>query len=183
MKFASFIFASVMLLICATPAFAALTEAEAKRAESQLNSSSPNAMQVNRLGSLVMQQKKHVARANWKFSRDGGAMTTPINLKTVDGNPLKLPKGAIVSDCLLDFKTAAQGATATLSFSTGQSAADLKSALAVASATGLVTCIPVGTAATSIKLTADRQPTLVIATAALTAGEVNVLIEYWLSDI
>jgi hypothetical protein len=49
-------------------------------------------------------------------------------------------------------------------------------------------CVPVGSAATSIKLTANRTPTITITTASttathsLTAGKINVFIQYLLSD-
>lgn len=159
------------------------SQASVKNAEFALNRASPGAMQKYQLGSMVTYQKKWVLKGTYDYSVSGGAIST-INLKDQYSNTLTLPKGAIVSDCLLDFITAgASLGSATISVSTGQSAADLKSALAVVSATGLVTCVPVGTAATSIKMTADRTPTISIATAALTAGKVNVLIEYWMSDL
>jgi hypothetical protein len=41
--------------------------------------------------------------------------------------------------------------------------------------------IPVGTAATSVKLTAERTLTVSIATAALTAGKFVALVEYTVS--
>jgi hypothetical protein len=42
----------------------------------------------------------------------------------------------------------------------------------------LVAGIPVGTAATSIKMTADRTLQATIATGAITAGKFNLIIEY-----
>ncbi len=163
----------------------ALTQDQVQKAQFELNKASPNGMAVNKLGTIVMQREKQVLKATYNFSTQGGVFGSAITLKDgVTGADASLPKGAVVSDCLLDFRTAATSlGSATLSFSTGQSAADLKSALAVASATGLVTCIPVGTAATAIKLTANRTPTLTINSVSLTAGYVNVFIEYWMSDI
>jgi len=171
----------MVLALTVTPIFAD-TQAGVKAAEFDLNRAAPGAMQKHQLGSLVTQQKKMVLKGVYNFAVDGGAIGTKT-LKGADGKALKLPKGAIVSDCLLDFRTATtSGGSATISFGTGQATNDLKSALAVASGTGLVACIPVGTAATSIKMTADRTPSISIAVAALTAGKVSVLIEYWMSD-
>jgi hypothetical protein len=55
-------------------------------------------------------------------------------------------------------------------------------ATAFSAYTGLVAGVPVGTAATAIKLTADVKPTITIATAALTAGKLNVHIKYQISE-
>ncbi len=182
MKFLFLILPLVFALCDQAFAAAYLSQAQANQAEFELNKANPNAMQHNLLGSLVTFQKKGVLRATYKFSRDGGALGAH-NLLSYKGAAIVLPKGAIVSDCLLDFRTAfLSGGSTTINFSTGKAAADLKSSLAIASATGLVTCIPVSTAATAIKMTSDSIPTMTYDVSALTAGEVNVLIEYWLSD-
>ena len=47
---------------------------------------------------------------------------------------------------------------------------------------GVVAGIPVGTAATAIKLTAERTLSVAIATAALTAGKFIVHVEYVVSE-
>lgn len=179
------IFIASLVLICSSlPAFA-LTKEQMLKAEFELNKANPNAMAVDQLGSQTIQRKKQVLKATYSFAVQGGVFGSAISLlDSVTGKAATLPKGAIVSDCLLDFKTTTTSlGSATISISTGQGAADLKSALAVASGTGLVTCIPIGSAATAIKMTANQSPTITINTASLTAGVLNVLIEYWMSDI
>lgn len=115
--------------------------------------------------------------ATYDFSVLGGAVGS-VNLKDANGMDAKLPENAIILDSLIDVITApTSGGSATIAF-TAQSAGDLKAATAIASYTGLVAGVPVGTAATSIKMTADRTLTATIATAALTAGKINVYVEY-----
>lgn len=175
----------LLLLVLTIFPFSSFAEsqADAKNAEFGLNRSDPEANQKYRLGTLVTTKKKWVQKGIYDFSKVGGAAGTAINLRSDTANSIKLPKGAIISDCILDFVTAtASGGSATISIGTGQSTTDLVSALAVASGTGLVACTPVGSAATAIKMTADRTPTITIGTAALTAGKIYVMIEYWLSD-
>jgi hypothetical protein len=130
------------------------------------------------LGKALADQKGCL-RATYDFSTQGGAVST-INLKGSDGLDAKLPSGAVISEVLIDVVTAAtSGGAATVAL-TAQVAEDLLAALAVASVTGLIAGIPVGTAATSIKLTAERTITTTIAVAALTAGKFHVFIEYYL---
>ncbi len=71
-----------------------------------------------------------------------------------------------------------------MALSTGQGAGDLKAALASSSysTSSLITCIPAGTAASAIKMTADRTPTATISVSNFLAGKVNVLIQYELSE-
>lgn len=155
---------------------------DTKAAAFDLNRASPGAMQKHALGSLVTEQKVWTLKAVYDFSKLGGAIGTVV-LKGPDGLNAVLPKGAVIRDCLIDVVTApTSGGSATIALGTGQSGTDLKSATAIASYTGLVACVPVGTAATAIKLTADRSPTATIATAALTAGKINVFIDYTLSE-
>lgn len=138
---------------------------------------SPLGSQV-RLGDLMMYKKVQIMRAQYKFASLGGAVST-VTLLDLDGKAAVLPSGAIVVNCLIDVVTApTSGGAATVALGTGQAGNDLKAATAIASYTGLVACVPVGSAATSIKLTANRSPTATIAVAALTAGEINVLIHY-----
>jgi hypothetical protein len=111
----------------------------------------------------------------WDFAQDGGAAST-IVLRSQDG---PLPIGSIVLGGVLDVTVAALSATGTMAFSTGQTGADLLAATGQAGLTiGLKAIIPVFTAATMIKLTADRAPTVVIATAAFTAGTLRLRLVY-----
>lgn len=143
------------------------------------------------LGTKVMRDQVHDLVLQYDFAKDGGAISTKHNLRfpsDLGGSPsataATLPKGALVTGCYIDVITAGTtSASGTMALSTGQAAGDLKAALAAASYTGIVACIPVGTAATAIKLTADSVPYYAIATGALTAGKWNLHIQYVLSDM
>ena len=112
----------------------------------------------------------------YDFAVDGGAVST-ITLRQVAGGPL--PAGAIAHSGAVEVLTADASATGTVAL-TLESAADILAATGAAGLTlGLKTIIPVGTGATMIKTTADRGPTMTIATAALTAGKFRLRLLYF----
>lgn len=132
------------------------------------------------MGSVVFREIRTIV-GTYDFSVQGGAIGS-VNLKDVNGMDATLPRSGIILNSLIDVITApTSGGAATIAF-TAQSAGDIKAALAIASYTGLVAGVPTGSAATCIKLTADRTLTATIATAALTAGKINVIIQYILSE-
>lgn len=143
------------------------------------------------LGTKVVREQIRDLVVQYDFTKDGGAITTKKNLRfptDLGGTPAAtsaaIPKGALVVGCYIDVITAGTtSASGTMALSTGQAAGDLKAALAAASYTGIVACIPVGTAATAIKITADAVPFYAIATGALTGGKWNLHIQYVLSDM
>lgn len=144
----------------------------------RLNLASPNQMREAQLGNKVIQGSVRLMLATYDFSVLGGAIGT-LTLHDIKNQPAVLPKGAVITSCIIDVKTAATtSASGTIALSTGQTGADLKAATAAASYTGLVACIPVGSAATAIKLTADSTMTAVIATGAITAGKLTVAVQY-----
>lgn len=158
------------------PMFAG-TLAEENAAAFDLNRASPNMMAKHRLGTKLILEDVRLARAKYDFAVQGGA-TGVKTLVGVDGKPVVLPSGAVVVDCLIDVITPGTTSNAgTLALGTGQAANDLKTATGATSYTGLVACTPVGTAATSIKLTANRTMTGTIANA-LTAGKLWVYVYY-----
>lgn len=161
----------------------AVTRVGALGAQFDLNRASPEAMRKHRLGDKLQGETERFLRAKYDFTVQGGAVAA-LTLRDVSTNKAAvLPKGAIVRDCLIDVVTApTSGGSATIALGTGQAANDLKAATAIASYTGLVACVPVGTAATAIKLTADQTMTATVATAALTAGKIYVIVQYELSD-
>lgn len=181
MKTLSLMFVALFISMLPTLVSAAsLTETLAS--EKGLNTASPNMMAKYKLGSLVTKGKVHVATAKYDFAVQGGAIGT-VNLVGGNGKPVVLPNKAIVVDCIIDVVTpATTSASGTIALSTGQGAADLKAALAAASYTGRVACVPVGTAATAIKLTADRTMTATIATGAITAGKFGVIVQYVMGE-
>jgi hypothetical protein len=134
-------------------------------------------LQGEKVGSLMLRGSIQVEVASYDFAVQGGATGT-VDLLGLDGKPVVIPQGAIIIDSLIDVIT--QGATSTSATIalTAQTAGDIKAALAAASYNGLVAGIPVGTAATAIKMTADRTLKATIGTGTLTAGKFNLIIEY-----
>jgi len=151
-----------------------LTRANAKQL---LNNNAGQPLSRVRMGNLVDRQLGS-ALGKWSFAVQGGAVST-ISLLDDDGQVLKLPSGAIITQCFIDVVTAmaSGGGTGTIAL-TSNAAADLKAAVDADTLSGIVACIPVGTAATSIKLTAERTISVAIATEALTAGKFNLYISY-----
>lgn len=174
---------SLMLLILAFCTFSfAGTLQRNNEAQFALNKTCPECMQKYQLGTIVIKDQVRILKATYDFSVLGGAVGT-VNLKGPDGKNVVLPNKALVVGCFIDVLTAGTtSASGTIAISTGQTAADIKAALAAASYTGIVACIPIGTAATAIKLTADRTMTATIATGAITAGKFNVIVQYVLSE-
>lgn len=124
---------------------------------------------VDGLGSV------HCARATWDFAVDGGAVSA-IDLD------VDIPDNAVVHDALIDVVTgmtsAGGGGTIAIHL---QTANDILSAVDADTISGVVACVPVGTAATAIKLTAARAVTATIAVEALTAGKIVIFIYYMIS--
>jgi hypothetical protein len=119
-----------------------------------------------------------VALARYDFSRQGGAIGV-IPLQSLRRASV-IPNGAIVIGGTIDIITQPVGASATLALGThaGSSASSIKAATAIASWTvGQLAMVPLFTAATYFKMTADGAIILTVATTALTAGtfEVHVL--------
>lgn len=182
-------FLPVLLLSLFTASFAhGASQALTYRAEFNFNHGQN--FSVDQLGTKVVRDQVHDLVVQYDFTKDGGAITTKKNLRFpasmggIGAPNGTLPKGALVTGCFIDVITAGTtSASGTMALSTGQTAGDLKAALAAASYTGIVACIPIGTAATSIKLTADSVPYFAIATGALTGGKWNLHIQYVLSDM
>lgn len=114
-----------------------------------------------------------VVRASYSFAADGGAVGT-INLLSSSA----IPSGSIILGGLLEVTTApTSGGAATVAIQV-EGAGDMVAAAAVSGApwstTGRKSIIPVFTGATSVKTTAARNVSAVVAVAALTAGVFNV---------
>lgn len=172
-----FLFTFIFTVLFSLPAFGASLSRE-RDAQFGLNKASPGAMAKYQLGTMSISNRIHIAKAKYDFAVQGGAQTT-FNLVGENGQPVVLPNKAVVVDCLIDVLTVgAAGGTGTLALGTGQAGNDLKAAFAAASYTGRVACVPVGTAATAIKLTADRTMTGTIATANWTQGKLWVYVYY-----
>lgn len=134
---------------------------------------------VEQLGT-ELHKAKNVIRCTWDFAVQGGAVGSMLLLDD-QGNPAILPAKAIITQVYSDTVTAVTtSAAGTLSLG-ANTAIDLLGATAAATFSGVQAGVPVGTAATMVKLTAQRQIAAAIATGALTAGKVNFFIDYVLS--
>jgi len=115
------------------------------------------------------------AMATYDFDVDGGD-TGDIALGVT------IPDNAIIIDGLLDIITPCVSVSdnGTIALK-AQTAGDLLDTVDADTLSGVEALIPVGTAATAIKLTAARELTLTIATNDLTAGKFIVLVMYIMS--
>lgn len=128
----------------------------------------------------VARSSRRSATFEYVFGTDGGAVGT-IAMRPVTSSQPAIPSGAIVTNTIVEVLTALAGATATVSMGV-EAAADVVAASAISGApwstTGRKAGIPVS-AATSLKTTAARTPSIVVAVAALTAGSVRLYLDYF----
>jgi len=119
---------------------------------------------------------KGLARATYDFDEHGGAVGD-ISLE------VDLPDNAIVvrgfGDVITACESESNDGTIALKANTGN---DLLSAVDADTLSGQFELVPVGTAATMVKLTAARTLTLTIATHDLTAGKIIFFLEYVMSE-
>lgn len=116
-------------------------------------------------------------RGFYDFAVDGGGTGLPqtIVLRSNDG---VIPNGSVITGGYVNVVTSCLSATGTMAL-TVQAANDIVTAVGQANwAAAVRSIIPAGTGATSILLTADQSPSLVIATAAFTAGKFTLVLEF-----
>lgn len=125
---------------------------------------------------------KNVVRGTYDFSVLGGAIGT-VKLLDQAGVIIPIPNKAIITDVYIDVVTGmtSTGGTGTIAIGLN-STGDLLAAVDADTLSNIVAGIPIGTAATMVKATADRYLTATIATATLTAGKIEVFAEYVLSE-
>lgn len=117
-----------------------------------------------------------IVRGRYDFAVDGGAQST---IAITSGLPI--PLGSVIVGGYVDITTTLTGATATIACQV-EAANDILTAVAVASWTaGRKNILPAPTtgaltASTAVKTTADRNISIVIATANLTAGLFDVVL-------
>lgn len=129
----------------------------------------------------LLNQKRGVLKCVYDFSVQGGAIGT-IKLVDDTGQQAVLPIGALITQVYTDVVTAlTTSASGTLSLG-ANTTVDLLAATAAATFSGTQAGIATGTAATMVKLTAARNIVAAIATGALTAGKLNVFVEFVLSN-
>lgn len=118
----------------------------------------------------------------YDFAVQGGA-TGLINLLDSKGAALKVPANFVCTNVLID-RVTSPGAITSGTISLGlNSTADVLAALAMTTfdGTSLLAGIPVGTAATAIKIASEATLTATISTTALVAGKFYVSVEGYLS--
>lgn len=118
-----------------------------------------------------------VARGRYDFAVDGGATGTTDMTSTA-----QIPANAVILGGFVEVDTAAtSGGAGTLAINV-ESASDIVAAAAVSGApwstTGRKSVVPAFTGATAVKTTQARKIQATIATAALTAGAVDVVLFY-----
>lgn len=117
-------------------------------------------------------------KGEYDFAVDGGAIGT-IVLRSDDG---PIPNGSYITQAVVDVLTLFTTGSAATAALTVEAANDIVSATIVSGApystTGLKSAIPVGTGATMIKTSAQRSPSIVIATGTVTAGKLRLILEY-----
>lgn len=123
-----------------------------------------------------LEPSKRVAYFEYDFARDGGAVGT-ISMR---GDAL--PDDAVITNGKIQAPTAVtSGGSATVAIQL-LTAGDVLAATGKASftANAILDVVPVGTAATAIRTTsAGLVPSVVVATAALTAGKIILALEYF----
>lgn len=160
----------------------AATRADTLAKQFGLNQASPEQMRKQQLGTSLVMNRVHDLKAIYDFSVLGGALNATLTLRGDDGKPVIIPKNAVIIDCYIDVLTPlTTSASGTMALQ-AQAANDLHTALAAASYTGIVACVPVGTAASAIKMTSDGTLKAVIATGAITAGKFNLHVQYVMSE-
>lgn len=174
------LFSFLIIALFSSVAFANITADQ----EHILNTSSSAAQKVQ-LGTLV-NKTRNLLVAKYSYAVQGGTTVSDINLLTNLGNRrsyAKLPDNAIITDVWLDVLTQpVSSGNATVAV-TANSAGDLLASTAKAALpVGFKQGIPMGSTTTFVKLTAERTVTATIGTAPLTAGKVNVYIEYVIGD-
>lgn len=133
-----------------------------------------------RLGSLLDGQKGS-AKGKYDFAVQGGAVST-IKLLDEEGQAVKLPDNAIITNCIIDVVSNPTSAS-TPTIAVGIAATnDLKTATAIASFTGIIQGIPDNAVANAIKLTAEKDLTMTIAGTTLTGGKFLVFVDYVVSE-
>lgn len=117
-----------------------------------------------------------IYRGDYSFAADGGATGT-IALTGATG----IPSGALLLAAYLDVRTVPVGATATIAVQV-ESAGDVQATAAISGAPWSTTGVKLSSARTfataPVITTAARDISIVIATAALTAGAFRVYVVY-----
>lgn len=150
------------------------------------------AYQLNRMNKVAQDAQLGIAartagqigvKATWTYSATRAS--GDVALLDLEGNPVKLPSGAIITNCLIDVVTQPTSSTGSASIAISSKAvADLKAATFIASYTtgSRIACIPTGTIGTMIKLASEATLKMRFGSESPTAGKINVWVQYALSE-
>ncbi len=143
-----------------------------------------SAASKTQLGTLL-RNRKGTLKCIYDLSdtvRQGGAVGDH-NLLDEDGNAVVLPAGAIITQVYIDIITAftSTGNNGTIALN-AESAGDLLAAVDADTLSGVSAGVPVGTAATMVKTTAERTLVCTVATNAILTGKAHVFVDYVLSS-
>lgn len=132
------------------------------------------------LGTLLA-KKVNVVVGKYSYAVQGGAVGDVNLLRDLNdtGSTVVIPDNAIIKQVWTDSISSIQGGSLGIK---AQSAGDLVAAKTSSLFSGVQAGVPVGTAATMIKLSADRTIKASISNSATTSGQLNVYIEYVLGD-
>lgn len=167
------------LVLLATQAFAVLPSNGAY----ELDRSGPLQRKYS-MGSQLREAQTFGLKGQWSVASQGGAATTSYAFKNEWlSEDITLPKGAIIRECFFDVVQSVTSATSSGKFSLDSNATgDLKAAAFANTFSGRVACIPEGTLSNAVKLTAERTIQLTVGSEALSAGKVNLFLQYVLSE-
>jgi hypothetical protein len=144
-----------------------------------LNKMNSTAQKI-RLGSLLDGQKG-CAKGKYSFAVQGGAVGS-VDLLDEEGNAVKIPDNAIVTNAIIDVVTAPTSASTPTVAVSLVDAGDLKTATAIASFTGIIQGTPANTVGTAIKTDGEKTLTATIAGTTLTDGLFYVHLDYVVSE-
>lgn len=164
-----------LALLLPVTAFAIITESE----EYGINRLS-QAAQKYQLGTLLA-KTPNVVVGKYSFAVQGGAIGSVFLLRDLDDTTsrITIPDNAIIKQVYTDTLTSLSNSSVSIGL---VSTTDLVATKQATVLSGVEAGTPVNTAATMIKLSADKQPKMTITNVALTAGKINVYIEYVLGD-
>lgn len=139
-------------------------------------------------GTNLYNAQQFGVKAQWDYAVQGGAANSDITLLDHEGLAVTLPANAIIKNCFIDVVTQPTSSTLSgkVSFSSSD-VADLKAAALVhtgyLATTGRYVCVPVdATANTWLKPGSEVTLKMRIGSEALTAGKINIWVNYALSD-
>lgn len=169
------LFTSLIIALFSVSAFANITANQ----EFVLNKQMGGPAQEVQLGTLINKTKTLLV-ARYSYAVQGGS-TADISLITNLSNPLSyavLPAKAIITNVWINTLTQpTSGGSATVAIK-AVSANDLLSAKAVGIFQGIIQGVPANTTTTFVSLTSAKTIKATVATAVLTAGKFDVIIEY-----